>query len=321
MKGREAYYQLVSDIKGKHVFIAVGKGGVGKTTISILLSLILSERGKTLLASLDPAKHLLEYLNLPKVLKEIPINDKLKIVQFDIDPLAKKVSEEYAGLLRQVTPGLRILGIDDLVNAVRHAPGFEEEIFLRILESLYDRKDVDYVVIDTPPTGITHRIFNLPRLYLFWLDRLYDLRLKIVSLRYTIAKSMGQKAEEHDPVLDKLKSLKERYKKLYEETKDPTRTSVIVVTTPEPLPVYEAKESVRFFTQLGIKVRAVVVNKVLPEDIAERLGTKRLQEENLREALTIECGSCRKLTIRHHSKTPKSLDEAKELIELSELVS
>jgi arsenite-transporting ATPase len=319
-RGKEAYLSLLSDLPQRHVIVTVGKGGVGKTTVSILLSLALSEKGKTLLASLDPAKHLLEYLGIPRTLKEVEVKESLKVIQYDIDPLAKKVSSEYAALLKQVVPGLRILGLEDLVNAIRHAPGFEEEIFLRILERLYSKKDVDYVVIDTPPTGITHRIFNLPRLYLFWLERLYDLRLKIVSLRYSIARSMGEKVEESDPVLEKLETMREHYKKLLDDIRNPRRTSVFIVTTPEPLPVYEAEESVKFFSQLGVNVKAIVINKVLPEDVAEKLGTKASQEENLKRALSIKCNDCKKLLIRHHSKTPRSLKEAEELIELTELV-
>jgi len=320
-RGKEAFQVIVDELPERHVIMTIGKGGVGKTTVSILFSLMLSQRGKTLLASLDPAKHLLEYLSLPKVLKEVDISDTLKIVQYDIDPLAKKVSEEYAALLRQVAPGLRILGLDDMVNAVRHAPGFEEEIFLRILESLYERKDLNYVVIDTPPTGITRRIFNLPRLYLFWLERLFDIRSKIVSLRYTIARSLGEKAPESDPVLNKLKTLRDRYSELLSKMRAPNFTSIIIVTTPEPLPVYEAEEMVRFLRELEMPVRALIINKVLPTDIAKRLATLESQEDNIKKVLNINCGSCRKLMIRHHSKTPRTLDEARELLDLAELLS
>ncbi len=319
IKNKEAYYSVLEDIPKRHVFVTVGKGGVGKTTVSILLSLVLSERGKTLLASLDPAKHLLEYLGIPKVLKEVEVKSNLKIIQYDIDPLAKRVSSEYATLLKQVVPGLMILSLEDLVNAIRHAPGFEEEIFLRILENLYNRKDIDYIVIDTPPTGITHRIFNLPRLYMFWLEKLFELRSKIVSLRYSIAKSMGEKVEERDPVLSRLENLRERYRTLYNNIKDTRRTSIFIVTTPEPLPVYEAEESVKFFNQIGAHVRAIVINKILPEDVAKKLGISESQKENLEKALSISCNKCRKLFIRHHSKTPRSLEEAKELINLTEL--
>ncbi len=319
-KGKDAYSSLLEGITKKHVFVTVGKGGVGKTTVSILLALVLSERGKTLLASLDPAKHLLEYLGVPKVLKEVKVKENLNVIQYDIEPLAKKVSSDYATLLKQVVPGLTILSLDDLVNAIRHAPGFEEEIFLRVLESLYNRDDVDYIVIDTPPTGITHRIFNLPRLYIFWLDKLYELRSKIVSLRYSIARSLREKVEEEDPVLDKLENLRRRYKALYENIRDPKRTSIIIVTTPEPLPVYEAEESVKFFTQLGANTRAIIINKILPEDVAKKLGIKESQNESLSRALSIPCNECRKICIKHHSKTPRSLKEAEELIDLSELV-
>jgi arsenite-transporting ATPase len=42
---------------GRKVVIVLGKGGVGKTTVSILLAGELSRLGRTLLASFDPAGH------------------------------------------------------------------------------------------------------------------------------------------------------------------------------------------------------------------------------------------------------------------------
>lgn len=54
------------DVDGgsKRVVIVLGKGGVGKTTVSILLAGELSRFGRTLLASFDPARHLVRYLGL-----------------------------------------------------------------------------------------------------------------------------------------------------------------------------------------------------------------------------------------------------------------
>ena len=304
-----------------HVYITLGKGGVGKTTVSILSALTLASTGaRVLLASLDPAKHLIEYLGLPRALKETRVSEGLWAVQYEVEGLARRVAEEYARLLRQVMPGLTVINMEGVVKAVRHAPGFEEEVFLRVLRDLYaraERGDYDYIVVDTPPTGVTHRILNLPRLYLLWIQQLYELRYKIVSLRYTIARVMGEKREVRDPVLDKLQALHEDYKRLADTLRDPRRTSTILVATPEPLPVYETRTSLELLRDLGVPVRLIVANRVLPREYAEKLGVRETQERALRELASLECHTpCSRLAVMHHTRPPRSLEDVRQLYSL-----
>ncbi len=309
---------LADGVSSGHVYFSMGKGGVGKTTISILASIALRARGKVLLASLDPAKHLIEYLGLPGVAREKEVAPNLTAVQYDVETLAKKAAEDYARLLRQVMPGLSVLNLDGIVKAVRNAPGFEEEVFLRILKELADAagSKYDYIVIDTPPTGVTHRILNLPRLYLLWLAHLYDLRYKIVSLRYTIARVMGRQEEPHDPVLSKLSALRKEYEELASLLRDHSRASMILIATPEPLPLYELKKTLEVARDIGMKVRAIVMNRVLPQAMAERLGVREVQRRVLEEAATLDCGGCYKLAVMHSSEPPRSLEGVEKLASL-----
>ncbi len=305
---------LVEGAGRGHVLITIGKGGVGKTTFSIMAGLVYSRHGRTLIASLDPAKHLLEYLGLRKPLRREPVEAGLDAIQYDIEPLARKVADEYAVLLRRVMPGLTILNLDDIVKSVRYAPGFEEEIFLRILRELYEN-GYDYTVVDTPPTGITHRILNLPKLYMFWIEKLHELRLKIVSLRYAMARAMGRKEKPRDPVLDKLEEMHEHYKRLWKAMRDPEKTSLAVVATPEPLPIYEARTTLELAERLGLRCRVLVVNRILPRREAERIGVLGVQEKAIRDALGMGGGDCVKIGIMQSSDPPRTLEGAKRLLE------
>ncbi len=319
-----ALERLVARTGRPHMFISVGKGGVGKTTFSILLSLALQERGRTLLASLDPARHLLGYLGLRRVGKPERIQEAgFTAVQYDIDTIAKKVAEDYARLLRQVMPGLTVVSLDGIVSAVKNAPGFEEEVYLSLLRGLAKSlgEEYDYIVIDTPPTGVTHRMLNLPRLYLLWLTHLYELRYKIVAMRYTIAKVLKQEFEPHDPVLDKLAELRGEYEGLAKLLRNPERAGLVLIATPEPLPVYEVKTSLRVARELGIRVEAIVVNRVLDAEMASKLGVAKTQQEALEEVKALECGGCEKLVIMHSSEPPKSLEGVKRLLGLVKDIS
>jgi arsenite-transporting ATPase len=303
-------------VRRPHVVLTMGKGGVGKTTFSVMLGYALASRGyRVLVASLDQAMHLEEYLRLRSRNRVERVEGGLHAVQVDIGDTVRRLGEAYSLLVQQIMPGLKVLNVESVVNMVKHAPGLEEEAYLRELVKLYGSRDYDFIVVDTPPTGLTFRILSLPRLYSFWLDRLIELRERIVSLRYVIARTAGLSYEADDPVLRKLEEQKRVYEGLLESLTRAESTSAAVVATPEPLPVYEAVKSIGFLRESGIAVRIVVANRVLPEDKARMLGVEKVQRESLEKLLSADCrGRCIRLLIPHSEETPNSLDAVKALL-------
>ncbi len=303
---------LEQGLEKPHIIIVMGKGGVGKTTVSIRLAYELSKNGyRVLLASLDPAKHLLEYLEVPKPLVVKEVEPRLYAIQYEVDRYARKLSEEYSLLLRRLIPALTAISADDVVKAIRDSPGFEEEVFLRILSELYQRSDMDFVVVDTPPTGIALRVVTLPRVHLFWIRRLKELRERIVSIRYAIANAMGRREEIRDPVLDKLEEMEKRYQELWDSIRSTRRTSFVIVATPEPLPIYEARMVFERIREIGSRVKMLVLNKVLAEK-AKIIGVEDVEKKQLGEAEKICCSvepPAYLALVRHVEKPPSRLED------------
>ena len=301
--------------------IVMGKGGVGKTTLSILIAHELSRNNKVLLVSLDQAMHLLEYLGLEKAMKKYTVKPGMDALQVDVKVLIERESRDYVNLLRSVMPGLSIVNADDVVKSLRYNPGFEEEVYLRFISRLYS-EEYDYVVIDTPPTGVTYRILTLPRLYLFWFEELIKLRKRIINLRYVIAKTMGREIEPSDPVLRRLYKLKEEYNSLYSNLRNPGRTSYVSVLTPEPLPLYETKNTISFLEEMKARVDLIVVNRLLSRESAENIGVLETQERVMGELKEIACRKGISLVaIRHHKVPPKRLEEALKLLDMVEKIT
>ena len=301
--------------------IVMGKGGVGKTTLSILVAHELSRDNKVLLVSLDQAMHLLEYLGLEKPMKKYTVKPGMDALQVDVKVLIERESRDYVNLLRSVMPGLSIVNADDVVKSLKYNPGFEEEVYLRFISRLY-REEYDYVVIDTPPTGVTYRILTLPRLYLFWFEELIKLRKRIINLRYVIAKTMGREIEPSDPVLRRLYKLKEEYNSLYSNLRDPGRTSYVSVLTPEPLPLYETKNTISFLEEMKAKVDLIVVNRLLSRESAENIGVLETQEKVMGELKEIACRKGISLAaIKHHKVPPRRLEEALKLLDMVEKIT
>lgn len=265
-----------------HLVVVIGKGGVGKTTVSILIAMELSRKGKTLLLSLDPARHLAKYLGLSGDDTE-EIEDNLHVRHISIEKEVRKLTSKYAEFLRELMPSLTVLNLDDVVNVIKYSPGVEEEVFIRKLgEAL--TSEYDYVVVDTPPTGVTLRTLVLPRLYLVWLNKLIEVRERIVSLRYVIARTLGRGADVKDRALLKLYDMREEFKLLESTLGSSVRASYVLVATPEPLPMYELRETYEFLANnLSVKPKLLVLNKVLPDDLARELGQLEMQQTFLDE--------------------------------------
>ncbi len=306
--------KLVNALKD-NIILVVGKGGVGKTTVSILLSYIFArEKGyRTLLASLDPAKHLLEYLKIPKPQKKYEIIDRLEAIQYDVDAFAKQVADEIIVMLKKLMPGLTALNLDYVLKSLRDAPGFEEEVMLRIIESLVSEESYDKIVIDTPPTGITLRVLAMPRIYLAWVRSLKDLREQIVSIKYAIARALGRREEVHDPVLEKLAELENTFSRLADLFRK--AMSYVVVATPEPLPIYEATIITRKLQDSGARPHLFVLNRVLGEK-AKELGLAETELESIRELEKLRCSISPPpplMLIRQLDKPTRSLEDVARL--------
>lgn len=304
-----------------HTILVMGKGGVGKTTVSIMLARALSDYGRVLVESLDQAMHLLEYLGLPGKHKEYQVRENLYAKQFDLEIEIKKLGETYSLLVKQIMPGLKVLNVEYVADMIKYAPGFEEEVYLRELLNLYRNNQYDFIIVDTPPTGLTLRILNMPRLYRFWIDRLISLRERIVSLRYIIARTAGIKYEPDDPVLNRLYKMKDEYEWLAEMLASEERTSFALVATPEALPVYEARKTAEFLRAIGARPKILVANRILDAEIAEKMGVLESQSRNLASLDSIDCGGpCARLYIPQSPSIPSSLEAVEKLTPQAKVV-
>lgn len=292
-----------------HVVLVLGKGGVGKTTISIALARSLSRLGRTLLLSLDPARHLAKYLG---VAGEDPaeVSEGLYVQQISVEREVEAVTSKYAELLRELMPSLSVYNLDSVTDVVRYTPGVEEEVFLRALSRVF-RSSYSYVVVDTPPTGVTLRTIALPNLYLAWLDKLIEIRERIVSLRYVIARTLRREVELRDKALERLYEMRKEFQQLRDLLASHERTSYAIVATPEPLPMYELRESFSFLTQrIRNKPKLLVLNKVLPDSVARELGVLEFQRSSLEELASY---GVRYAVVEHLGRPTESLADIEEL--------
>lgn len=145
----------------------IGKGGVGKTTVSSALALYTATqrpRARVLLLSTDPAHSLEDVLqvSLSDRARKLRPSEKLYARQLDAESsVAEFLEAQREGILRILESG-SLFTREELGPLLDSAlPGMSEVAALLTIHDLLD-SDFEEVVIDTAPMGHTLRLFELP---------------------------------------------------------------------------------------------------------------------------------------------------------------
>jgi len=149
----------------KVIFIT-GKGGVGKTTISIGIAKLLSKNGNknVLLCDLAHEETITKFLGLKKTGYRIKkIENGIHILH--IEP--EKSLEEYVKLrLKYRILYLPLFNSTIYQQFVRSTPGLKEITVLGKIWYEYQKKFFDYIVVDMLPTGHALPMLKLPEVYM-----------------------------------------------------------------------------------------------------------------------------------------------------------
>jgi len=205
-------------------YFFTGKGGTGKTTISSALARELSGVGyNTLLVSLDPAHNLQDIFELEESGPESQITENLRIIEPDFEKIKTEYFEGKVKFLRETTSHLSSFNIENYLDTLKYAPGQEEYavmLFLRNLLFQRNKQPYQFIIFDTPPTGLLLKILSLPKLSLQWIRKLVELRAKIVDRREMISNIRNEdektKYYQKDQVLQQLRQQENEYDKLRE---------------------------------------------------------------------------------------------------------
>lgn len=254
----------------------LGKGGVGKTTLSSAFALTLARSGKkVLIASLDPAHNLGDALKTPLNGEPKKVEENLDALEVDLAKWVDKYLKESKDQLKATYSYNLTLNLDSFFNILKYSPGTEEYAVLWAIEDIHCRlaPTYDIVVFDTPPTALSLRFLSLPAISGLWVAELTKLRERILERRQTItrlnpespvAASCVDKAD--DKVYGKLGTIRTRLASLNALFSKQSFLSVIV--NPDDLSVLEALRIKEELTRLGIPLSAVCVNKQGVSDAA-----------------------------------------------------
>jgi anion-transporting ArsA/GET3 family ATPase len=145
---------MISSWDKAKVFICVGSGGVGKTTIASALSLMAAESGKKVLVlTIDPSKRLAQTLGIEgaqEITKVPGVGKNVQLYASVIDH--KKTFDEFVTRAAQKQDSaLKILNNKLYQQLTTELVASQDFSALEKLYSIYESGEYDLIVLDTPP--------------------------------------------------------------------------------------------------------------------------------------------------------------------------
>ena len=170
-----------SVLDSRRVVVLVGTGGVGKTTLSAALALAAARRGRRVLVlTIDPAKRLADALGieelgnrpqkLPRTILDrlgVPPEGEMSAMMLDMKRTFDDLVERFA---ESPEARERILGNRIYQHVSDALAGSAEYSAMEKVYELAERKEVDLIVLDTPPSQHALDFLEAPERLLGFLD-------------------------------------------------------------------------------------------------------------------------------------------------------
>jgi anion-transporting ArsA/GET3 family ATPase len=283
---------LADDVAGAHILVTTGAGGVGKTTTAAALGLAGALRGRrTLVLTIDPARRLAQAMGLDDLddeprqveVADAPEGGELWAMMLDMQTTFDRLIERHA-TSKQRAEAIRANRIYRTLSS--NLSGTQEYMAMERLHELDDSGEWDLLVIDTPPTRSALDFLDAPkRMSSFLEGRLLQLLLRPgMAAGKGIGRMVGAGASAFMRVAGKVTGMdlledlaeffrnfegmyagfKQRADQVIALLQEPT-SRFVVVASPEPPPLREARFFLERLEQEGLHAAGVVINRVRPE--------------------------------------------------------
>ncbi|MEZ5320571.1 MAG: ArsA family ATPase [Microthrixaceae bacterium] len=260
-----------------------GKGGVGKTTTAAATALAVARSGRpTVVMSTDPAHSLADSFGVELDGGLTEVAPLLRATQFDA---MERLEEGWGEIREYLRALLDWAGLDELeAEELAVVPGMDELFALTDILTIEEAGGTEVLVVDCAPTAETIRLLSLPDVLAGYMDRAFPLGRRVTRAVGPILERLTRVPVADDSVFAPVERLYDRLDAVRTLLRDPTRSSMRLVVTPEKMVVAEARRTFTYLSLYGYSTDSVIVNRVLPDTVTDPWFDRwrRAQERQLR---------------------------------------
>jgi len=255
------------------VILFTGKGGVGKTSVAAATAVQCAKSGyRTVVMSTDPAHSLGDSFDIELGTDLTPITDNLWA--HEVSSL-HEMQRHWEKLHEYAVEVFATQGLDEVIaDEVANPPGMDEIASLMWIKHYAQRAEHDVLIVDCAPTGETLQLLTFPDAAKWWLDKIYPWERRAMRIARPVLQPMMGMPLPSDEIFASLKDLLLDLGGMRNLLTDSATTTVRIVLNLEKMVVKEAKRAFSYLSLFGYATDAVIVNRILPDELHDELFKK-----------------------------------------------
>jgi len=245
------------------ILLFTGKGGVGKTTVAAATAARAARLGhRTLVLSTDPAHSLADSFDLELGSEPTEVAPNLWAEQIDSQA---RLEANWRAIQDYVISLLNWGGADVIeAEELSVIPGLID------INRYHEQGRYDLLIVDCAPTAETLRLLSLPDALSWYIDRLFPSSRRIATVARPLLGRFGNLPPiASDAVFSAVERLYRNLERVRTLLAEPESSTVRLVVNPEKMVVAEARRTYTYLSLFGYRVDAVVVNRLLPDDVTD----------------------------------------------------
>ncbi|HEX8171543.1 MAG TPA: ArsA family ATPase [Thermoanaerobaculia bacterium] len=243
------------ELASRRLLLFGGKGGVGKTTISLAAALHYAQTRPTILFTTDPASNLGDLIDAPVA--------NLETQSLDAAALYARFLGANLDAFLEIGDRGTYLDREELRRLFELSlPGIDELMAWMHIGELAEERSEALIVVDTAPTGHTLRMLSSAGHF-----RQVALALDAMQEKHRALVRQFTRRDARDAMDAFIDDFYDRAEARAALLRDPSRAAFVPVTLSEPLVV---EQTLRLIDEAGMDVPFVVLNRAVAEPDCER---------------------------------------------------
>jgi arsenite-transporting ATPase len=273
---RSSFIVHLSSLATRRILLFGGKGGVGKTTISIAAALHFSRSRKTILFTTDPASNLEDFLGTRH-----PAPGTLSIESLHAEDLYRKFLDQNLDKFLELGDRGTYLDKDELRRFFELSlPGIDELMAWMRIGELAEENEGAMIVVDTAPTGHTLRMLASSEHF-----RQFAAALDAMEQKHRDMVQQLTRQRVRDAIDDFIADFEARARRRREMFTDAKTTGFVPVLLSEEWVVVQTKRLIDEVRADGIDVPLAVLNRTAPECDCARCREQAKRDQSAETSL------------------------------------